>query len=113
MTQRSSLRLAVDFDELRAVGLRPSVKLATAAAAMDVDISTIYKMIKRGSLEAHRVGCSNGEWRIFVDSINAYQREGDPAPEMVKRPRKGRITSSRQHLPAAHHEAMAHLDKLL
>lgn len=50
---------------------RPSVRAGKAAALLEVDISTIYKMVRTGSLNAHRVGKRG--IRIFADSLNDYQ----------------------------------------
>ena len=50
---------------------RPSMRVAKAAALLEVDISTIYKLVRAGGLQAHRVG-KRGV-RVFADSLRAYQ----------------------------------------
>lgn len=109
MTTRTSHRSTVDFDEARAIGLRPAVKVATAAAVMDVHQSTIYRLIKRGSLEGYSVG---SDLRIYVDSINAYQRHGDPCPQHIKRARNKRQPDS-PRLSGDYNRDMAELARLL
>jgi excisionase family DNA binding protein len=52
---------------------RPSMRVAKAAALLEVDISTIYKMVRSGVLEAHRVG-KRGV-RVFADSLRRYQEQ--------------------------------------
>ncbi|MFY9287652.1 MAG: helix-turn-helix domain-containing protein [Alphaproteobacteria bacterium] len=53
---------------------RPSIRVAKAAAILEVNISTIYRLIRTGILEAHRVGTRGV--RVFADSLRRYQEEG-------------------------------------
>ena len=50
---------------------RPSLRVAVAAALLQVNISTIYKMVRGGVLEAHHIG-KRGV-RVFADSVREYQ----------------------------------------
>ena len=50
---------------------RPSLRVAVAAAVLQVNISTIYKLARSGVLQAHRIG-KRGV-RIFADSLREYQ----------------------------------------
>lgn len=53
---------------------RPSIRVSKAAAILEVNISTIYRLIRSGALEAHRIG-KRGV-RIFADSLRHYQEQG-------------------------------------
>src|ERR1700733_13675673 len=62
------------IDTGTAMGLnRPSIRVARASALLEVDISTIYKLVRAGALEAHRVG-KRGV-RVFADSLRNYQEQ--------------------------------------
>lgn len=101
------LRLACDPNDAPEL-IRPSVTVATAAARLETDESTIRKLIAGGSLEGHRMGKSGV--RIYVDSITAYQ-EGRPlgaknGKKQQARPRRKPAQS------AVLRESVAHLASL-
>jgi excisionase family DNA binding protein len=50
---------------------RPSLRVTKVAALLEVDISTVYKLVKSGALEAHRIGKRG--IRIYADSLREYQ----------------------------------------
>jgi len=50
---------------------RQSLRVAVAASLLQVNISTIYKLVRGGSLEAHHIG-KRGV-RVFADSVRDYQ----------------------------------------
>ncbi len=50
---------------------RPSLRVKQAAELLQISISTVYKLIHTGFLEAHHVG--NHHLRIFSDSLRDYQ----------------------------------------
>ena len=56
---------------LNSTQCRPSIRVAKAAALLEVDISTIYRLIRNGNLESHRIG-KRGV-RVFADSLSNYQ----------------------------------------
>lgn len=106
MSQRPALRLAMD-PEASPTLIRPSVTVATAASRLETEGSAIRRLIRSGALQGHRMG-KRGV-RIYVDSIEAYQRgrpldatPGAPAPGKARQP----------HRTAAHREAVALLASL-
>lgn len=81
-------RLAADPNE--APDIRRSVSIATAIAALDVSYWTLYRMLRDGTLEGHKM---RGRLSIYVDSIYAYQA-GHPCgkgskPATPRKPRRG------------------------
>lgn len=94
MTLRPALRLATDPALAEEIpGLRSSVRLKTAAAALDCDPSHVRQLLAAGQIEGHRLG-KRGV-RVYCDSIAAYQ-EGRPLdttpagkPKAPARPRLG------------------------
>lgn len=61
--------------------IRRSVRVAKVAEALDIDQSTVRRLLDRGDLEGHKVGRGI---RIYVDSVQAYQegkRVAPPKPE--------------------------------
>lgn len=67
--------------------LRPSIRLPRAARLLDCDKSTLYKALKAGQLEGHRL---NRTHRIFLDSLRAWQQttSSGRAPAPAARPRR-------------------------
>ena len=105
MTDVPTLRLAADPAEAAAVSrLRDSVRLKTAAAALDCDPSHIRQLLGAGDLEGHRIGKRG--IRIYVDSIEAYQA-GRPICLTKKGRAKAPPPKPRQS--AAYREAVAFL----
>jgi excisionase family DNA binding protein len=101
----------LEFDVLRALGVRPSVRIKTAAAMMDTDESTVRALVDQGELEGHRVGIRGV--RVYVDSIKAYQERnkiGGTRHGLPSAGQTGRPCSTRQ--PTSHQESLAHLVEL-
>lgn len=101
------LRIAADpalADSIHVI--ERSVSVRTAAIVLDVDDSTIRKLVKKCELEGHRVG-SRGI-RIYERSIAAYRaaRAIGGAPAAPSSPPK------RQPQSAAHREALATLRQM-
>lgn len=97
-------RAALSADEIGAASrLRPAIRPAKAAAILDMDRSQIYRMVRKGDLEAHGIGTRGV--RIYVDSIERY-RSGLP--------KGGRLAPAKKpgKLGAEYHEACAHLKAL-
>lgn len=61
--------------------IRRSVRVAKVAEALDIDQSTVRRLLDRGDLEGHKVGRGV---RIYVDSVQAYQEEKRIAPPKPK-----------------------------
>jgi excisionase family DNA binding protein len=96
-----------DFDIMLEAGVRPAAKLGTVAEILEVDHSAIRKMIRRGDIQAFRLG-KRGV-RIFLDSIAAYQ-EGrfiQSQPKIREERQRKRIANT-----AAQRQAMAELRRL-
>jgi hypothetical protein len=94
------LRLAHDPESASLI--RASVRVRTAAAALDMDESQVRRLLEAGDLEGHGHGIRGV--RIFVDSIRAYQ-EGRPLGGVIhKSP-----TGNKPAKSAAHGEAVAFL----
>lgn len=104
----TSLRLAADpaiADLIDHAKLRPSIPLKAAAAAISVDRSWIRKLLEANELEGHRAG--KRAIRVYVDSLEAYQRRqpiggNGGKPSLPRRRPKPRPVET-----AAHREAMA------
>lgn len=93
------------YDELPP-RLRPSIPLQAVARILSADASTVRKLIRSKHLDGHRVG--KRSIRVYVDSVDAYQR-GNPIGDGVEakdRPKRGART-------AAQREAVAALDRML
>lgn len=50
--------------------VRPVFRAKKVAEILDVDISTVYKLLKKGELAGHRVG---SDIRVFADSVVDFQ----------------------------------------
>ncbi len=99
---------AADLAMIEEARIRPSISIRRAAEAVDCDISTIYRALKSGALQGHRLGT----WRrrVFVDSLNAWQQSGmqtTPAPTSGQG--RERSPAGRAHNHAAHKAALARL----
>jgi excisionase family DNA binding protein len=67
----TALRLAIDSSQSRMDVPRESVCVNRAAEILACDPSYVRKLIKRGRLDAYRMGRRG--IRIFADSLRAYQ----------------------------------------
>jgi excisionase family DNA binding protein len=87
---------------------RPSMRVTKAAAILEVNISTIYKMVRAGILEAHRVG-KRGV-RVFADSLRRYQEQHKIStkkePEETRQPFENKDNLSNN---LAHRDAVNYL----
>ena len=68
-------------DDADSLVIRRSVRVAKVAEALDIDQSTVRRLLDRGDLEGHKVGRGV---RIYVDSVQAYQEEKRIAPPKPK-----------------------------
>jgi excisionase family DNA binding protein len=85
--------------------IRESRKVATIAAALEIDESQVYRLIDEGELEAHGVGTRSV--RVYLDSLEAYQAKKAIVPKSPKAPR-GRPKTNPVNT-AAHRRAMTYL----
>lgn len=81
MRDKALVRLVVDAGDIEKLH-RPSVRIATAAQIIDVDIATAYRLAYAGVIEGHRIGKRG--IRIFLDSLRAYQEENPIAKKPLK-----------------------------
>jgi excisionase family DNA binding protein len=96
---------------------RPSIRVAKAAAILEVNISTIYKLVRAGTLGAHRVG-KRGV-RVFADSLRQYQdqqkisvnNEGDPVSQTRDSNHGKRSKRNLSNTPA-HQDAVGYLQSI-
>lgn len=106
-----TLRLAASPDEIAASArVRPSVRVGTAARRLEMDTSSVRRLLKRRELQGFRSGGDEGRGiRIYVDSIEAWQAKhdlhGDAPAAAAKR--------QRPRLDATFHEAMAYVKSQL
>ncbi len=86
-------------------GLRRSLRVATVAAALDLDESQVRKLVRAGDLEGHRVGTRG--IRVYQDSVESYRRRNHigPVPKTAKPSPRRRPSGP----TAADREAMAAL----
>lgn len=63
------LRAAITPEALE--GLRQSLRVRRVAQLLDMDMGSVYKLIKRGELEAHKSGTRG--MRIYADSLQDFQ----------------------------------------
>ena len=86
-------------------GVRASLRAKRVAEILDVDITTVYRLIKTGELEAFRVG---PDYRIFVDSLSDFQ-----AGTRVQTPKNTQKQPQRRpQATTAHRESVAFLRRL-
>lgn len=88
--------------------IRQSRRVATVAAALDLDESQVRRLVDEGELEAHGVGKRG--LRIYLDSIQAYQERHQRPPRTAlgaqpSKPAQVRRSASTR----AHRAAMAAL----
>lgn len=100
---RPAIRIAADPNDAPEL-IRASVSVATAAGRLDCDNSTIRKLLASGELEGHRLG--KRALRVYVDSIEAYQRR---RPTVGKGPAEPPAPPRKARKAAAHREAVAYL----
>jgi excisionase family DNA binding protein len=63
---------------------RQSVKVATVAAMLECDDSTVRRLVRDGQLQAHRTGKRG--IRVYLDGVATYQA----AHDVIPLPRNGR-----------------------
>jgi len=86
-----------DSEAARAV--RPSARIKTVAKLLDCNQSQVRELVVIGALEAHRIGKRG--WRIFLDSVAAYQEQkGWTAPPVREGAQKRRMFSRKEHSSA-------------
>lgn len=80
-------------------GVRRSARVSTVARILDCDESQIRRLIRAGTLEAHRIGKRG--LRVFLDSVVAYQ-EARAEPSRLDRQmsRQKRVAARSSHLAA-------------
>lgn len=109
-------RLAVPIDANALAGVRPSVRVATAAQLLDVDRGEIYRLLDAGALEGHRKG-KRGK-RVYLDSLRAYQADNTlqprrqlaaPAPPAAASAPRRKKPPTPPLTTTAHKEALAFL----
>lgn len=90
------------------IGIERAVTVQKAADAMDLDESTVRKMLRTGELRGFRAGAGHKSMRVFVSSIREHQAnrliipDGElPKPQKPKRERS-----------ASHKQALATLAAL-
>jgi excisionase family DNA binding protein len=102
-----TLRLALSAEQIAAMpGTRPSLRPDQAAQILQADVSTIYRLIRAGDIEAHRLG-KRGV-RPFVDSVRAYQEGQKILPAGQKNTTAG-VEPVKAWRGPAHREAEAWL----
>jgi len=100
-----ALRLAADPAEADSIpGLRSSVRLRKAAAALDCDLKHLRLLLQAGDIEGHRIGKRG--LRVYVDSLRAYQER---RPIEASAPRRPAPAPRRPRHDAGYREAMASL----
>jgi hypothetical protein len=96
-----------DNELLAAAAIRPSVRISTVAAKLDMDQSQIRRLLASGELQEHRIGKRG--IRIYVDAITDYQRRHAIGTPAAKTP-PPRTRSTRRD--PGHEAAVAYLRKL-
>ena len=86
---------------------RPSIRVAKAAALLEVNISTIYRLVRSGELEAHRVGKRG--IRIYFDSLRRYQEQRTIVVDGKYKTVSETTESKHSVKHSAYHEAIAYL----
>lgn len=78
-----SLRLAIHPAKVESLeSQRPSIRPMLAAQLLDVDVSTVYKLLKAGELDGHTIGARGR--RIFADSVRSYQERNRLGGELTQ-----------------------------
>lgn len=103
MRDRPAPRLAVTDTP----PLRPSARVGTVAAMLDMDASHIRRLVRDGTLEAHQIG-KRGV-RIYLDSVRAYQQR---RPIIPAAPHAAPPAAPPPTRHAGHREAIAALRAL-
>jgi len=101
MTRTQPWRQASGFPE----GVRPSLRARRVAEILDADITTIYRLVKSGQLEAFRVG---SDYRVFLDSLADFQAGTRVQPVQSRRD----APVQRQPPTAAHRESVDFLRRM-
>lgn len=87
-------------------GVRAVLRAKSVAGILDANLSTVYRLVKDGQLEGHRVG---SDIRIYADSLARYQEsttiQAANARKQAPKPQKRTHTS-------AHNDALALLHSL-
>lgn len=80
---------------------RPSARIARVAAILDCDPSDVRRMVREGTLKAHRKGVRG--IRVYLDSVATYQQAKDIEPELQKgrQTQKKRATVSKARTTAS------------
>lgn len=85
--------------------IRESRKVATVAAALEIDESQVYRLIDAGELAAHGIGTRGV--RVYLDSLEAYQAKRAIVPKGPRAPH--RRPAAKPVNTIAHRRAMANL----
>lgn len=79
--------------------VRRSARVSTVARLLDCDESQVRRLVRAGTLEAHRIGKRG--LRIFLDSVTTYQEaRAEPSAQPRVMTRQRRVVARSSHMAA-------------
>jgi excisionase family DNA binding protein len=79
--------------------VRRSARVSTVARLLDCDESQVRRLVRAGTLEAHRIGKRG--LRIFLDSVATYQEaRAEPSAQSLVMTRQRRAAARSSHIAA-------------
>lgn len=105
-----TLRLALDADMVAAGLQRPSLRVSKVASLLEVDVSTVYKMIRSGQIKAHKIGKRG--LRVFADSVRDFQENNCADTVSETKKNNAKTSSNTPWRSQAYKESVAYLQSM-